>query len=251
MVLPKKSKNSFSVNGDTVSIMREEWDNVAFATYREDYYNELTSHTWSLDKGGYPVNQALGGGLHRYMMEKWYGKDILKDMSMRGFVVDHMNNIHTDCRVSNLEFLKHNRNVAKGQYFDKESSQMSHHIAVSMFKDFKTECYQITIGCNDSICSSDGRYVNVIKLLYNCAYSQVVLDAESILTLYDEEKRISLDNLKHCDQKIIYAPDIKLTDEERQRGIVIKDGVQYLIIGNGKNFIKSVHYDKGWKPTDK
>ena len=115
--MPKSSKNTFSVNGDTVSIMREDWNEIAFATYREDYYEELSRHTWSI-QNGYPTNQTLGGGLHRYMMSKWYGEAVLSDMTARGFVVDHMNNNHMDCRISNLEFLKHNRNVAKGQYFD-------------------------------------------------------------------------------------------------------------------------------------
>ena len=41
--------------------MREGWKRLAFATYREDYYEELTSHTWTLSNG-YPTNATLGGG---------------------------------------------------------------------------------------------------------------------------------------------------------------------------------------------
>ena len=245
--MPKSSKNTFSVNGDTVSIMREDWNEIAFATYREDYYEELSRHTWSI-QNGYPTNQTLGGGLHRYMMSKWYGEAVLSDMTARGFVVDHMNNNHMDCRISNLEFLKHNRNVAKGQYFDKESASLRHGIAVTMFKDFKTGCYQITIGCNDAICTEDGRYINAIKLLYTCSYAQVVLDAESILTMYDEERRISLEHLGYCDKRITFAPNINLTEEEKEQLFVIRDGITYLIIGNGKTFLHSVHYDENWQP---
>ena len=39
--MPRRSKNTFSINGDTVSIMREGWNEVALATYRADYYDEL------------------------------------------------------------------------------------------------------------------------------------------------------------------------------------------------------------------
>ena len=63
------SKNTFTVNDGTITIMRDEWEQAASASYRADYYKELTSHTWGL-KNGYPNNDALGGGLHRYMMAK-------------------------------------------------------------------------------------------------------------------------------------------------------------------------------------
>ena len=42
-------------------------------------------------------------------------------------------------------------NTAKGQAFDVDSKAMEHHIAVNLFKDFSTGCYQMTIGCNDDI----------------------------------------------------------------------------------------------------
>ncbi|WP_423773846.1 HNH endonuclease [Aneurinibacillus aneurinilyticus] len=51
------------------------------------------------------------------MMAKWYADDVLRDLTEKGYVVDHMNNDHMDCRISNLEFLKHNRNVAKRTVF--------------------------------------------------------------------------------------------------------------------------------------
>lgn len=246
-----KSKNSFEIHNSDIFISRPEWDAMALATYREDYFEELTSHTWSL-QNGYPSNATLGGGLHRYMMSKWYGADVLADMTEKGYVVDHMNNNHMDCRITNLEFLKNNRNVAKGQYFDKESEVMRHKLAVSIFKDFNTGCYQITIGCNDTIGleDPDGHHhlINSIKLLYNCGYPNVVLDAEAILTQYDEEQSFSLQHMRCCDIKIYEAPAIELTDEEKKQAFVIRDGVPYLIIGNGKNFLDSVHYEENWIP---
>lgn len=59
--MPRKSKNKFDIHGDTISIMHEGWDHLAFATYREDYYEELSTHTWKLSNG-YPSNDTLGGG---------------------------------------------------------------------------------------------------------------------------------------------------------------------------------------------
>ena len=91
-------------------------------------------------------------------------------MTQKGFVVDHLNNNHTDCRISNLEFLKKAYNTAKGQAFDVDSKMMKHHMAVNIFKDFSTGCYQITIGCNDDIVgeTKDGKN---ITLQQSCFYT--------------------------------------------------------------------------------
>ena len=241
-----KSKNSFTVNGDTVYISHKGWTSLAFATYREDYYQELTSYTWSINNG-YPYNRTLGGGLHRYMMAKWYGDDVLKDMTQHGYVVDHMNNNHMDCQICNLEFLKANRNTAKGQYLDKEN-RLQQGIALSIFKDFTTRLYQITIGFNDNIMYK-GKYVNSLKLLYDCDYSIVILDAEKIITLYDNEHKIDLSYLSFCDYIIDYSLDFELMEEEKNQPIIIREGEAYLVLGNGTSILESVPYKKGWIPT--
>lgn len=245
------SKNTFVVNDETITIMRSEWDKNALASYREDYYEELTSHTWGL-KNGYPNNDALGGGLHRYMMAKWYGEDVLSQFTENGYVVDHMNNNHMDCRITNLEFLKKAYNTAKGQSFDMDSRSMRFRIAVNIFKDFATGLYQITIGCNDSIGQqfSDGkiRWINSIKLLYNCDYSIVINDAENILRIYDTEERIALSNNNACDVRINYAPDIQLTEEEAKQAFVFRDGQTYMVVGNGHTYLNTIPFDKGWTP---
>lgn len=245
----KNTVNTFEVRGNTIFIMRDDWDRSVETTYRDDYVDEIKNHVWML-KNGYPYNAALGGGLHRYIMSKWYGKEMLKEMTEKGYVVDHMNNNHTDCRISNLEFLKHNRNVAKGQYFDKESKLISHEIAVSMFKDFTTNYYQITIGCNAHLIREDidGKIhdITVIKLLYDCAYPLVILDAEQILTEYDETKKINLDDLNYRDIRVIESEPIELTENEQKQSFVMRDGKSYLILGNGGIFLRSVNYDEGW-----
>ena len=44
----------------------------------------------------------------------------LRNSPKKGYVVDHINNEHNDCRISNLEFLKKDYNTAKGQQLDKD-----------------------------------------------------------------------------------------------------------------------------------
>lgn len=248
------AKNTFDINGDTITIMRDDWERSALATYREDYYQELSSHTWGL-KNGYPSNSTLGGGLHRYMMAKWYGEDVLAQFTEMGYVVDHMNDDHMDCRITNLEFLKKAYNTAKGQSFDVDSREMRFRIAINIFKDFTTGCYQITIGCNDPIVNKmpDGttRWVNEIKFLYNCDYSIVINDAENILLIYETEGRIEISRNNACDVRICYAPDIQMTEEEKNQALVMRDGQWYLVIGNGKTYIDTVNFDEGWMPPQK
>ena len=73
------SKNEFKIVNGNIHISRKDWKQIAEVTYREDYYEELTSVTWTQDKG-YIKNSKLGF-LHRYMMEKWYGKEVLDEMT--------------------------------------------------------------------------------------------------------------------------------------------------------------------------
>ena len=61
------SKNTFVVNDETITIMRSEWDKNALASYREDYYKELTSHTWGL-KNGYPNKSITGNSDKDYQL---------------------------------------------------------------------------------------------------------------------------------------------------------------------------------------
>ena len=248
------SKNKFEVNGDTIIISHEGWESLAYATYRDDYYSELSSYTWIL-KNGYPYNAALGGGLHRYMMAKWYGTEALKDFTDRGYVVDHMNNNHMDCQITNLEFLKKSYNTAKGQFFDVDAREMKYRIAVNIFKDFSTGYYQITIGCNDPIvyenANGECRLISDIKLLYDCDYSIVINDAENILRIYDTEKRLPISTLNACEIRVNFAQYTQLTEEEKGRVFIERDGQKYIVTGNGHTFISNVHFDKGWKPSQK
>ncbi|MBC2575554.1 HNH endonuclease [Peptostreptococcus canis] len=259
--MPRRSKNKFDIVNNEIHITREGWTLVGLTTYREDYYEELTSKTWTLTKlnndtedKGYLLNGTLGL-LHRYIVAKWYGEDVLEEMTEKGYVVDHMNNRHADCRISNLEFLKKAYNTAKGQVFDVDSKTMEHHIAVNIFKDFSTGCYQITIGCNDdiSVVTTNGEkyHIEAILLLYDCDYSIVINDAENILRVYETKGYIDVGKTYACDVKVRKAVYIELTEEEKNGGVVIRNGVPCLVLETGKAFLKSVHYQEGWMPPKK
>lgn len=259
--MSRESKNKFEIVNNEIHITKDDWPIVGMTTYREDYYEELTSKTWTLTKAnsdtddkGYLSNRTLGL-LHRYIVAKWYGQDLLEEMTQRGYVVDHMNNNHVDCRICNLEFLKKSYNTSKGQAYDVDSKVMEHHIAVNLFKDFSTGCYQLTIGCNDDIVGTTAEgekyHITAIFFLYKCDYSIVINDAENILRVYETEHRIDVSKTHACDIKFKSAVDIELTEEEKNSAIVIRNGVPYLVLGTGKAFLNSVHYQEGWTPSEK
>ncbi len=251
--MAKRVKNQFDVQGDTVLIHREGWPCSAQCTYRDDYYPELTSHTWGMDKNHYPHNNTLGGGLHRYMMKKWYGEDTLEEFTKNGYVVDHINNEHSDCRISNLEFLKKDYNTAKGQQLDKDIERLRLRLAIGIFKDFQTDSYQITIGCNDYICGQDNKgnrfAVDSFKLLYSGDYNVypiVLNDAEGILLSYEKQGIIDPHKTNASCVRVYHAPQIKLTEEEKQQAVVTRDGIPFIIIGNGKSYMHRIAPDREW-----
>ena len=255
--MAQNKTNRFEVFGDDISIHRDGWPCVAMCTYREDYWEELTSHVWSMDKKRYPKNKTLGGGLHRYMMKKWYGEHVLEEFTKKGYVVDHINNEHNDCRIYNLEFLKKDYNTAKGQQLDKDVERLRQKIALGISKDFITGCYQITIGCNDYICGHDAlgnEYaVNSFKLLYTGDYNHypvVINDAEGILLSYDLENKIDFAKTSAACVRVYHAPQLDLTEEEKKQAIIIRKGVPFTIIGNGLTNIYRIAPDKNWTVPD-
>lgn len=247
------SQNTFTRYGDEIHIYREGWNAVAFTTYREDYYDELTSATWR-ENNGYLVNGRLGY-LHRYIMGKWYGDEMLTTMTQSGWVVDHMNNNSFDCRISNLEFLPTRHNVAKGQTVDVEAAEMRHHLALTLCKDFSTGYYQMHLGCNDQIILLDSnagpsRPLAKLKFLYNCDYRIVINDARDILLNYELSNKVNIGKLHFIDWKAEFFEDIVLTEEENGRSIIERDGKYYLVIGNNIWFHSSA-VETGWVPTEK
>jgi len=247
------SKNKFERYGEDIHISRDTWEQIAMTTYRDDYYDEITSVTWTANKG-YLVNRKLGL-LHRYIMEKWYGLEVVQELTQQGWVVDHMNNNGFDCRISNLEFLASRHNVAKGQTVDVETEKLRQHIALTLCKDFSTGFYQIHIGCNDPISlvnSETGEVRNLakLKLLYNCDYRIVINDAEQILLNYDLYKKVPISMLQCADWKAEFFELFEMNQEEIGRPFIERNGKMYASIGNNIWFHSSA-VDIGWTPPEK
>ena len=246
------SKNRFEVFGEDIHITRDGWEKVATTTYRADYYDELTSVTWTKN-GDYLHSSKLNKYLHRYIMEKWYGEDVIALMDANDFVVDHMNNNGFDCRISNLEFLSSDENKAKGMTVDKQAAQFRDKMAMRMFKDFSTGLYQLTLGFNVEIGEYKDGYIypiRAVKLLYDGDYRELINDARKIFLDFNLYGRIDPNKLSFIDKKIIYAVYLNPYANESESAIIERDG-QYYIQLNEHTRIHSVNYDKGWTTESK
>lgn len=184
------SKNKFEIFDNYVLISNDDWNFVAQASIRDDYKEELMSVTWSKN-GRYLYSKKLKTYLHIYIMKKWYGEETYKIMCQEDCVVDHMDNNGYNCCINNLAFLVSSENKAKGLTVDKMADD-KRYMALSLFKDFETKLYQITIVYNypaKAIISGleKDAVVELVYLLYDCDYEIVLNDARIIL--YDFYKR--------------------------------------------------------------
>lgn len=249
------SKNRFDINGEdvTIYIKKNNETILGFTTYREDYIEELSSATWSINNG-YIYNKNLGY-LHRYIMKQWYGEQVLKDMKDNDYIVDHLSDEGVDCRVSNLAFLPSDENKAKGFTVDKQRKVLCSKMALNIFKDFTTQFFQITIFFNDPMyyvneAQQQCYEVSKVKLLYDCDYRIVINDAREILLEYNVNKKIEPAKLHYVDIKIEKAIKVKLSEEEKGAVMIERDGKTYLVLSENTKVLRS-NYNQGWLPKER
>lgn len=245
------SKNTFEVRDNIISISNDNWTKLAFAEFREDYYEELTSVTWSKN-GDALYSNKLRCYLHQYIIEKWYGKEMLDEMYKNGFIIEHLDNNEFNNSISNLEFLLQDYNTAKGQSLDKDIIKYRDKIALRMYKNFDSSTYEISIAFNEPFDESGFiKPIQAMHFLYECDYYGVILDANRIIHDYITLGEIPIKKLSHTKMIIDYAQFISLTKEEVERigngkgGIIERNGKTYLIPGKNLRMISS-HQIKKW-----
>ena len=196
------SKNKFEVHGDMISISHPDWDFIASATIREDYIDEIQSVTWSKN-GDYLYSSKLKKYLHIYIVRKWYGDECYEKMSSENYVVDHMDNNGYNCCINNLSFLTSDENKAKGMTVDKLSKEKAY-LALSLYKDFSTQLYQMTLFFNYPAVAKISNLTSpaVIELayfLYDREYEIVLNDARNVLYDYRRDYSFEPEKLHDID----------------------------------------------------
>lgn len=259
--MARKMVSKFEVYDDLVTISRDVFPELVLTTYREDYYEELKSLTWSL-KNDYVYSNKIKKYLHQYIMEKWYGEDTVKDLYSKGWIIEHMDNNGFNCQIENLGFLSKDRNTSKAFGYDKERRN-NMGIGINVFKDFSTNCYQITVAfsttviINDTVIiiddglSNKGEQLNGIRLLYdsNKKYISVISDADKILIDFKEYGKVNLDKLEFDDYEKIPAIYTNIPKGGSKDFFIKKIGDKF-VIGGEKVKLQSIGYRKGWQKKE-
>lgn len=169
--------------------------------------------------------------LHQIVMDFYYGEDIRKEMYKNGFIIEHHDNDGFNCCIENLSFFPNDKNKSKAFGYDKDRIRMMNRIAMNIFKDFKTQKYQITVAFNEHFALFvQDKLINLatIYLVYEDNYKIVINDATSILDLIEannkfELQKLNCENWDYNECKMVY-----ISEEEKDSPIILRDGNYYM-----------------------
>jgi hypothetical protein len=221
-------------DGEKIWFNSENDYRLAYTDYEEKLWEKIQSTSWHVkrnkkkdDKEKTYINSSKLGLLHRVVMAHWYGEEELKKATAMKYVVDHMDNDGFNCSLENLCFIPKDRNTAKGLTYDKKRAEVTDVIALNIFKDFKTQLFQITIGFNIPTAYKVNDQLVVVsdlKLLYENDFDRTFFDAERILHDFTKYNVFDTNKLNHI--KLEYTPAIPafVSPEEADAPFIIRDG---------------------------
>ncbi|PJW21986.1 hypothetical protein CV632_01285 [Geobacillus thermodenitrificans] len=215
----------------------ENINKLGYTEYDEKLWEKIISTKWHVKKGRY-INSSKLGTLHRLVMAHWYGEEALAQATKMNFVVDHMNNDGFDCRLSNLCFISKDRNTAKGQTYDKKRKEAIDTIALNIFKDFKTQLFQITIAFNTrTIFKINDKLVEIVnmRLLYENDFERTLLDAEKILHEFTKYGRVDTKRLNFIEMEYTEPILLELSPDEKNSAFIERNGEVFLNLDSGQN----------------
>lgn len=241
------SKNKFEIHGDIIYISHPNWNFIASATIRDDYLDEIQNVTWCKN-GDYLYSNKLKKYLHIYIMRKWYGDKCYEKMSSEDYVVDHMDNNGYNCCINNLCFLTNDENKAKGMTVDKLSKEKVY-LALSLYKDFSTQLYQMTLFFNYSAVAKISKLrspavIELAYLLYDREYELILNDARKVLYDYRRDYSFEPEKLNFIDYHIEGRYGYHCSKEKYDDYVSGKHN-------QGVCFMIKVAPIKNWLPDDK
>ncbi|WP_202707218.1 HNH endonuclease [Sporosalibacterium faouarense] len=218
----------------------------AYTNYEKSLWNKIKSTRWHVN-GEYLFCSKLNMYFHRYVMEHWYGKKVLKEFTEKGFVVDHIDNDGNNCEITNLHFIPADENLTKAHSYDKKRPKCRRNFALNFFKDFETGLYQITIGFNkESYIVLDNKTIPIASLflLYADDSSQVLYDSLTIINELDTKGKIPFARLGYIDIKYKEPVFCKPNSEDYNSPMIQIDGEWYMNLSSQKIWIERISPDK-------
>lgn len=249
--MPRLSLNTFELNDrNEIFISRDSWKRRAITSYREDYYNELCSLTWTKNNG-YLIHKSSGRMLHHYIMEKWHGVENTQRLLNEKWIVEHLNNLGGeykgfDNRIQCLTFASHDSNMVKAFSTDKRRRDTEPDLILHLFYDISVNRYQISITFTvpmDYRIDETEQPVQGFRLLYGNDFEEVINEATSILLEYKKDKQINIGKLCFLDD---FEPVPTEWPYLTASGIERLDCDGNYIIDTTNPYVRLVELKEGW-----
>lgn len=254
------------VSGNQILFESNKVKSLGFTDYNEVLWNKIKEMKWNIRFSRsknkkkekpyiYSSNKGNPVDLHRFVMEHWYGESEMKKAKERDYVVDHLSNESLNCKISNLCFIPRTLNTSKGNDFDIRRKEVEKMFALNIFKDFRTQLFQITIVFNDPASFIDlenNKRLPIAKffLLYDNKFRRVLTDSQTIINELLYEGNFNIKKLNHKEYCVETANYIMPSDQ-KDSPLVFMDGKAYanMDIGNIK-FVSTPPYKKLFKKYD-
>lgn len=256
---------SLSVYNDKISINIKGTSKLAFVNYTNELLEIIKNARFRVPKTEkaikeykYLYSNEYKKTLHQIVIDYYFGEDFRKKLYELDYIIEHLDNDGFNCEISNLYFLKKIKNTYKGWYFDKEIVKAIPIMGLKIYHLIENKTFQITIAFNQSFVNkTSGKILDTIRLLYEYNYEIVLQDAEQILEAVVNSNYINFKEWKklyrYNDIEINYAPEIQLTEEEKQQGygtIIYREGRAHILLGQDENsvgLINSIPYKSNWE----
>lgn len=249
-----------SHNEKDIQFLNTEHGIIGFTTYTEEIWNELSKVEWKVNATEFLTNKKTyiytnssyfgkRKSLHQVVMILWYGDENLEDAYQKDFIVEHHDNNAFNCRISNLSFASNDLNLTKAHSFDKTQPKLTPQVAVTFYKDFTTQQYQIAVGFTELYYLSingEPKAVERLHLVYDDDFRVVYTDANRIVVELLENKKIDFKLLSYTDFSYNEATFFKTENGEKISGVnFVKDnnGKTVIVVGDdakGDFFFKSI-----------
>lgn len=247
------------VANDRIYFKSEYANKLGYTNYEEELWQQIKHRKWhptKNSKGQYKYIQSQDRSLHQVVIDFYFGEEVRLEAYKNKYIIEHLDNDGFNCEISNLYFLLDVRNTYKGWYFDKKVVESLPIVAMSIFHIIDNHTFQISIGFNAAFVNGQtGKYIQNLKLLYNCDYWTVLQDAERMLDEIVMNSSFGLASFKKMyrfnDYKITYCPELELTEEEKSLpsgSAILRDGEVYILNkGEFEKFhILKPYYEKEW-----
>ncbi|MBA4507559.1 hypothetical protein H1057_05765 [Clostridium sporogenes] len=255
---------SLRIYNDKISINIKGTDKLAFVNYTEELLEIIKNARFrvpetekAIKEYKYLYSNEYKKTLHQIVIDYYFGEDFRKKLYESDYIIEHLDNDGFNCDISNLYFLKKIKNTYKGWYFDKEIVKAIPIMALKIYHIIENKTFQITIVFNQSFVNKTSeKILDTIKLLYEYNYDIVLQDAEQILETVVNSNYINFGEweklYRYNDIEINYAPEIQLTEEEKQQGygtIIYREGIAHILLGQSEDSVglmNSVPYKSNW-----